>query len=208
MITFYLDVTATPSRFDLFPVADMSKTTTQLTSWRWRMANSNGNAKADSLPSLAEWTPVASFPSVVQMELLAQKLIPDPNIGENERLIQWVGAVDWEYACSFDSPKTADDEFADLVFEGLDTFATVTLNGKEVLRSDNMFIPHRAGVKEALRPAGERNELAILFESAEKIGTKLEKADGYLKCIMRDARRNHMRKAQVWYRQTLLVRRE
>ncbi|KAL6690511.1 glycoside hydrolase superfamily [Trichoderma pleuroticola] len=115
------------------------------TGWKWRLANSNNVSKAGELDSLREWHPTTSFPSVIQQELLAIGSIPDPNIGLDERLIQWVGAADWEYSCSFPTPEGAgtDDSAVDLVFEGLDTFATVVLNGKEILRSDNMFLPHR-----------------------------------------------------------------
>ncbi|KAJ9136624.1 Beta-mannosidase-like protein [Pleurostoma richardsiae] len=173
----------------------MSRSRTGLASWRWRMASSNGNARADALPALKEWHPVSSFPSVIQMELVSMGAIPDPNIGENERMIQWVGEVDWEYECRFETPSAA-EEFLDLVLEGLDTFATVSLNGVEILESDNMFVPHRVPVKSALRPARQQNELHILFESALKVGNRLEQKYGVRKAFLRDTRRNHMRKAQ------------
>ncbi len=172
--------------------------------WRWRLANSNGVSKAEEDTKLKEWTPVASFPSVIQMELLAKKLIPDPNVGENERLIQWVGEADWEYACSFRTPEavvaTAEFGNVDLVFEGLDTFAKVTLNGKEILKSDNMFLSHRVPVKELLNGPDEDNELSIIFESALKRVKELEDTFGVRKSMMRDAKRMHTRKAQVYGR--------
>jgi beta-mannosidase len=34
-------------------------------------------------------------------------------------------------------------EVEELVFEGLDTFATVFLNEVQILEADNMFLPHR-----------------------------------------------------------------
>lgn len=42
-----------------------------------------------------------------------------------------------------------------LAFDGLDTFATVKLNGGVILESDNMFIPHRVDVTKQLK-AGRR----------------------------------------------------
>lgn len=177
----------------------MSRATNTLSSgWKWRLANAHGNAKAESLPSLKEWTAVSVFPSVVQMELLEKKIIPDPNIGENEREAQWAGEVDWEYACSFQTPATISDrDNVDLVFEGLDTFATVRLNGEQILKSDNMFIPARVSVRSVLRPAGEVNNLCITFESALRASSKLEKEHGARTSLMRDKRRMHIRKAQV-----------
>lgn len=174
----------------------MEKSRTDLLSWSWRIANTNKNPKAEELISkLQRWTPVKSFPSVIQMELIAHDIIPDPYIGENERLSLWAGDVDWEYKCSFDTP--ASSEQVDLVFEGLDTFATVTLNGDEILKSDNMFVLARVAVLDRLKLAGGSNEIVILFESATKVGTALEKKHGVRQSFMRDARRMHMRKAQV-----------
>ncbi|KAL4937123.1 glycoside hydrolase superfamily [Aspergillus oleicola] len=165
--------------------------------WKWRLASSNGVAKAEEIVSIKDWTPTQAFPSVIHTELLANKLIPDPNVGENERYIQWVGEAAWEYSCSFSTPEGMGDLSAvDLVLEGLDTFATVKLNGKEILHSDNMFIPHRLDVKNGLNPAGQENVLSIVFESAVKKGDELEKMFGARTSPMRDKRRMHMRKVQ------------
>jgi beta-mannosidase len=84
-----------------------------------------------------------------------------------------------------------------LIFEGLDTFATVFLNGKEILKSENMFLPARVDVKALLKTPGEENELSILFESALRKGTELEEKFGTRASMMRDKRRMLMRKAQV-----------
>ena len=176
----------------------MSKVTTDIVAgWCWRLANANGNSEVSKMPALAEWTQCDSFPSVIQMELLARKIIASPNVGENERHLQWVGEVDWEYSTSFPTPSgSLAFEHADLVLEGLDTFASVRLNGKDILRSENMFISHRVGVKAHLQPAGTRNELSILFESPIKMGNKLESDFGKRTSFMRDRRRMHIRKAQ------------
>jgi len=84
------------------------------------------------------------------------------------------------------------------VFEGLDTFATVTLNGQEILKSNNMFLPARIDIKHLLKRAGEENVMEIVFESALKKGTELEKQYGERTSMMRDKRRMIMRKAQVY----------
>ena len=164
------------------------------------MANSNGNAKAESLSALQAWTPVTAFPSVIHMELLASKLIPDYNVGENERQMQWAGEVDWEYQAVFPTPadEAAKRDNLDLVFDGLDTFATVYLNDIEILKSTNMFIPARVSVKTALKSyPGDENRLRIVFESAAKVGQAFNDKHGARWSRMRDNRRNYTRKAQV-----------
>ena len=166
------------------------------TGWKWLLADSNGVPQAENHPALKDWTSVTAFPSVIQMELLEHGIIANPDIGENERLIQWVGHADWAYMTSFPSPSGLGSS-VDLVFDGLDTFATVILNGKEILKSDNMFIPYRVDVKDDLKPEGEANELSIIFESVYKKGTELEAKYGERKSLLRDRRRNYVRKAQV-----------
>lgn len=172
----------------------MSCKRTPLATWTWRLADSNSDSKADEL-NLKQWTPVSRFPSVIQQELLTHNLIPNYHIGENERQIQWVGACDWEYRTTFATPSCL-SQSADLIFEGLDTYATVTLNGKEILKSENMFIPARVPVSKLLQKDGQQNEVVIYFESALKAGLRLEEKHGKRKSIMRDPRRNHLRKAQ------------
>ena len=58
----------------------------------------------------------------------------------------------------------------DLVFDGLDTFATVILNGKEILKADNMFVGHRVPVQ-----LEADNTLEIIFEPAFLRGRELVK---------------------------------
>jgi beta-mannosidase len=166
--------------------------------WEWKLASTNSKrVPADA--KLLEWAPASQFPSVIQLELLETGQILNPNIGENERLCQWVGDCDWEYRCRFSTPPEAFQyPTSELVFEGLDTFAIATLNGKKILKSDNMFLPARVDVKNLLRGSDDvENEMVILFESALKKGTELEEQLGVKQSLMRDTRRMHMRKAQV-----------
>src|SRR3989442_6770492 len=76
------------------------------------------------------WLP-ATAPGVVQLDLLAAGRIPDPFYGLNENKVQWVGERDWLYRCAFVvSPDALGHARLDLCCDGLDTFATVWLNGE------------------------------------------------------------------------------
>lgn len=174
----------------------MARTRLDLQKWFWRLADSNNAPEAERLPHLRKWNPCAAFPSVIQQELIAASIIPNYHIGENERQIQWVGACDWEYQTIFPTPKNLGSE-VDLVFEGLDTYAEVRLNGSVILKSENMFIPARVAAKRLLRGEEQENELLIIFESALKVGSRLEEKYGKRRSMMRDRRRMHLRKAQV-----------
>src|SRR6266478_7200147 len=111
-----------------------------------------------------EWHP-AQVPGVVQTDLLHSGLIPDPFDRDNEFRLQWIGLADWEYQTTFQvDPATLAHDHADLVFDGLDTFADVYLNEQEILHADNMFRHWRIPAK-ALLKAGP-NTLRIVFHSA------------------------------------------
>lgn len=105
------------------------------------------------------------------MDLLANGKIPDPYVDMNELAVQWVGEKTWIYKLQFTPPATT-HKFTDIVFEGLDTFAKVTLNGKEILASDNMFVSYRVNINDAMIPDQE-NVLEIEFDSALLKGRQL-----------------------------------
>lgn len=107
----------------------------------------------------------AVVPGCVHRDLHRHGLIPDPFWGANELDLQWIEERDWEYRASFTVPATLLEEAViELVADGLDTIATVRLNGHVVGRAENMFVGHRWTVKRLLR--GGKNELSILFGSA------------------------------------------
>lgn len=147
----------------------------------------------------SHWLPVAQFPTNIHLDLLAHQKIPDPFIGKNESLVQWVGERKWMYRTRFVLPEAARTAGKTVLsFEGLDTFATVALNGKTILESDNMFLPHRVDVLDAVAPDGATNELVITFDSAYLRGWKRveQHPDHKWGCWNGDNSRLAVRKAQ------------
>ena len=109
------------------------------------------------------WQP-ATVPGCVHTDLLNNKLIDDPFYRDNEQKLQWIGKTDWEYQTTFNvAPEILARENIDLVFEGLDTYASVFLNDESLLNADNMFRTWRADCKRLLRPGA--NTLRIRFRS-------------------------------------------
>ncbi|MEP6561010.1 MAG: glycoside hydrolase family 2 protein, partial [Nakamurella sp.] len=119
----------------------------------------------------------ATVPGCVHTDLLAQRLIPDPYLDLNEGLVQWIGETDVCYRTTFDL-MDEDQQRIDLVALGLDTVATVTLNGVEIGRTRNQHRSYRFDVRSAVRRGN--NELRIDFdaplraarESEQRIGSK------------------------------------
>ncbi|CAM5722830.1 hypothetical protein SVIOM342S_06000 [Streptomyces violaceorubidus] len=74
----------------------------------------------------------------------------------------WVGRRAWTYVRDLGAADTAGERFerTDLVFDGLDTAATITLDGRELGRTRNMHRRHRFDV------TGRHGTLAVDFASA------------------------------------------
>ena len=104
----------------------------------------------------------AHVPGSVYADLMADGALPDPFYRDNELSAFELMKKDWEYVCAFTLPDNLPSR-VDLVCEGLDTLADVTLNGAPVGHADNMHITWDWAVKPLLH-AGE-NELRILFRS-------------------------------------------
>jgi beta-mannosidase len=129
--------------------------------WRFRLDPAGANRAAH--PEATHWMP-ATVPGVVQTDLMALRKLPDPYLADNESKVQWVGLSDWQYQTRIVvGAEVLKHDHVDLVFEGLDTFATVKINGTEVQHTDNMFRSWRVPVKDILREGG--NLLEVDFAS-------------------------------------------
>lgn len=105
----------------------------------------------------------ATVPGCVHTDLLDAGLIADPYLDDNELSLAWIGRTDWHYRTTFGVPA-GDHDRVDLVCAGLDTVATISVNGVEVGRTENMHRGHRFDVSSLLRDGD--NDLAVAFESA------------------------------------------
>src|SRR3954470_8290742 len=104
----------------------------------------------------------ATVPGCVHTDLLEAGIIDDPFLDDNEKRLTWIGRTDWAYETTFHWSDTGHDR-ADLVCEGLDTVATVVLNGVQVGTTANMHRTYRFAVRHLLREGA--NSLRVLFSS-------------------------------------------
>jgi len=162
----------------------------------WQLAEAPEGMGAAALSALPEsaWLP-ATVPGTAHGALLAAGRIPDPFYGRNEALLRWVGEKRWAWRLAFDVSELADRE--DLVFEGLDTYCTVWLNGEQLLESDNMFVPRRVDVRSRLKPG--RNQLLLCFEPPLACAREVEAVHGKRQLWNGDSARLHARKAQYHF---------
>ncbi len=106
----------------------------------------------------------AVVPGSTYADLLRAGKIPDPFYGDNNAKVQWVAEKNWYYERAFDVPEEVlAKQHVDLVCHGLDTLATISLNGQDVGRADNMFRSWTFDIKPFLRKG--TNQLRIRFDS-------------------------------------------
>jgi beta-mannosidase len=117
-------------------------------------------------------TIAARVPGNVEIDLQAAGVIEEPSIGENIYALREYEAFQWWYRRSFKAPAVGPGHRLRLVFEGIDTIATVFVNGRRVGTADNMFLAHAFDVTDAVR-AGE-NELVVRIDSAVLAGRKYQ----------------------------------
>ncbi|RZK48611.1 MAG: glycoside hydrolase family 2 protein [Pedobacter sp.] len=138
------------------------------------------------------WLP-AKVPGEVHLDLIQNKIIPDPFFRNNEQEVAWVSQKNWDYQTEFDlDPNFHTTNQCELVFEGLDTYAEVFLNGKSVLVADNMFRIWKIKLSKAdLKLKG--NQLLVKFTAALPKVEALAKKDAPF--LIPDHPRAYARKA-------------
>lgn len=125
--------------------------------------NDGWNLKTDTLDIDLQ----VNVPSVVQTDLFEAGLIPHPYLGKVEQDLQWIPQRSWDYSLNFNvDEKVFGKDNIDLVFNGLDTYADVWLNGEKILHSDNMFMQYSKDVKNLLK--NNDNELKVRFYPFDK----------------------------------------
>ena len=118
----------------------------------------------------------ASVPGNVHSDLLENKLIEHPFIGNNEDSLQWISKTNWEYKTTFNiDKKTLQKKHIELNFEGLDTYFSVFLNDSLILKSNNAFREFSVEIKSLLKAKNE----CLLFLQEPK-GDQYPKAIPYV----------------------------
>lgn len=166
-----------------------SRTTTLLPAPVVQELTSSGGAVWELRPttplpaqvSLPQEAIAAVVPGEVHTDLLRAGLIPDPFDGNNESALAWIGVTDWQYRTTFVLTENGHVRH-DLVADGLDTAATIRLNGRVLATTANQHRSYRFDVREFL-VAGE-NELIIDFRAPVTFAKEQEQLIGARPLVM------------------------
>ncbi|BFZ22342.1 hypothetical protein BsWGS_25381 [Bradybaena similaris] len=140
--------------FAAFIVCVQSLVRVDLSGDGWTVKNS---ATGQSVPG--------RVPGSMYTALLDHGVITDPLYRDNDVKFAWIGLANWTYSRTFSvSDEISKAKQTWLVCDGLDTIATVVVNGQVVGQSDNMFVKAAFNVTGIVKTGN--NTLAVNFNSA------------------------------------------
>jgi beta-mannosidase len=166
---------------------------------RWRLKDVNAGSAESwricEMPTGADdWIDVDA-PGDVYLALQAAGRLVDPFGDRAEPSCAWVKYREWWYRSDFDMPLIDSGERLILDFEGLDTFATIWLNGEVVGATDNMFRRWRFDVTGRVREGV--NRLAVSFTPPSvAVIDKTMPVWPIISDPIAESKRNFVRKAQ------------
>ncbi|MEU8298820.1 glycoside hydrolase family 2 TIM barrel-domain containing protein [Micromonospora sp. NPDC048909] len=128
----------------------------------WQLHRAQLHAR-DNRDDGQRWVP-ARVPGSVLADLLAAGQIPDPYVGTQSLLSEWVPQRTWVYRTRLSTPGLGGGERAFLEFDGIDYAGTVHLDGERVATHEGTFVPLVVEVTGLLGP-GEHS-LAVVIDPA------------------------------------------
>nr|O74168.1 RecName: Full=Beta-mannosidase A; AltName: Full=Mannanase A; Short=Mannase A; Flags: Precursor [Aspergillus aculeatus]BAA29029.1 beta-mannosidase [Aspergillus aculeatus] len=141
-----------------FPSASRSQYVRDLGTEQWTLSSATLNR-----------TVPAQFPSQVHMDLLREGIIDEPYNDLNDFNLRWIADANWTYTSGKIEGLGEDYESTWLVFDGLDTFASISFCGQFVGATDNQFRQYMFDVSSILKACPEEPTLGIQFGSAPNI---------------------------------------
>jgi beta-mannosidase len=141
------------------------------------------------------WMPVPA-PGDAYLALIEAGRLDHPFRGRNEDAAAWVRDREWWQRTTFVAPSRAEGEVTELVFDGLDTFASIYLDGVLLGRTDNMFRRYAFDIGDRIKP-GETHAIAIRFDppALAVVDRLLPVWTAFTDRVSR-SKRNQIRKAQ------------
>lgn len=118
----------------------------------------------------------AEIPGCIHTDLMRHGILADPRVGMQEISAQWVDETTWIYRTEIDLSSLHHSR-AVLIFNGLDTFAEIRLDGEIIGSSEDMFLPIECDVSRYINQGPK--QLEIEFTPAAKEATI--RRDNYLR---------------------------
>ena len=138
----------------------------------------------------------AAVPGDITADLMRAGAAEDVQFADNFLRMKWINACDWVYETEFSlTEEMLAADVCRIVFEGVDTFADVYINGRRVLSCEDMFLPYAADLH-GVAAAG-KNTVRVVVHAIDAVqaGVRPAAADS----AAFDVRRLRLRKAQCHF---------
>ena len=127
-----------------------------------------GEAGLDRILQVQEGWLTALVPGEIHLDLMRAGQMPEPSVSTNMPECRWPETKSWWYRTSF----VLDEDFLqherqELVFDGLDLYAQVFVNGNQVGESANALVPVVFDVKRLLKNGS--NELVVRLTAGSEL---------------------------------------
>lgn len=121
----------------------------------------------------------ASLPSYAQLDLYDNKVIGDPLYGLNNFNLRWIVWQNWTYTSTPISGLSSNASSTWLLFNGLDTFTSISFCGQHVASTNNQFRQYWFDVSNIFKTCHQADRvLSINFGSAAKIADEIANEPG------------------------------
>ena len=143
--------------------------------WQFRFIAAKNKTAQPGLKKKG-WQP-ATVPGTVHTDLLTGKQIPDPFYADTEVTLDWICKNNWQYRNQFNLPP--DFEVSKplyIIFDGIDTFAEISLNGHVLGNAENMFRTYRWEISRYV--SRKKNILLVTFTNPFEIYQNIRRNKG------------------------------
>lgn len=138
----------------------------------------------------------AQVPGDITMDLRNAGFIEDPYYGMNHLDLEWIPARDFSYETTIVADeKLLAEESVRLVFEGIDLFSEIYLNGHLLGKTENMFLAYHYEILPFLQKGD--NKLRVEMKSTTKAIEEGEDPSQYISIF--NTKRFFVRKAQCHF---------
>jgi beta-mannosidase len=142
-------------------------------SGKWQLGyTSKGINQIEELKTVTNWIETEVPGGSVHWSLYRAGELPDMYAHLNSKLYEWVEDSVWYYKKSFDLKEAIGENYAMLVFDGVDYFSKVWLNGKLLGNHQGMYGGPAVEVSKLLKKEG--NELLVEVRSGKETREKGE----------------------------------
>jgi beta-mannosidase len=139
----------------------------------------------------------AQVPGNVELDLERAGELPEIYFANNIHSLRPLETHTWWLTRTFSLPENAGQSPWELVCEGLDTLATVWINGVQVGHSDNMLVEQRFDASPALKP-GMENTIAVRLASPLNAARQYQYDAASMSWEMREEGLHIRKAAHMW----------